>query len=167
MTLNTVAVNAIVRAVDLNQIVNALTGASAQAIFIDAVNSTTDYALTARNRGTGSKSFRVQDAAGNDLMLVNGTNISLGGNISFLDHDVVLGTTTGTKFGTSASQKCAFHNATPVIQRASANQAAAPAGGTGATAGAYDTAANRDALITLVNEIRTVLVEKGLMKGSA
>lgn len=50
---------------------------------------------------------------------------------------------------------------------AAAAQAAAPAGGTGATAGAYDTANNRDALIALVNAMRTVLVDNGLMKGSA
>ena len=46
-------------------------------------------------------------------------------------------------------------------------QAAAPAGGTGATAGAYDTANNRDAMIALVNEMRLVLIAHVLMKGSA
>lgn len=35
--------------------------------------------------------------------------------------------------------------------------AAAPAGGTGATAGAYDNATNRDAMITTVNGLRTAL----------
>lgn len=40
---------------------------------------------------------------------------------------------------------------------------AAPAGGTGATAGAYDTAANRDAAITLLNNIRTALIAHGIM----
>jgi hypothetical protein len=39
---------------------------------------------------------------------------------------------------------------------------AAPAGGTGATAGAYDTAAHRDSLITLVNNIRTALINNGI-----
>jgi len=34
---------------------------------------------------------------------------------------------------------------------------AAPAGGTGATAGAYDTAAHRDELIALVNAMRIQL----------
>lgn len=34
---------------------------------------------------------------------------------------------------------------------------AAPAGGTGATAGAYDTAANRDLMIALLNDIRTLI----------
>lgn len=40
--------------------------------------------------------------------------------------------------------------------------AAAPAGGVGAAAGAYDTAAHRDALITLVNNIRTALINNGI-----
>lgn len=73
----------------------------------------------------------------------------------------------GTVLGQSTTDKIGFYNATPVVQRAHADQAAAPAGGTGATAGAYDTAANRDALIALVNEMRTVLVNLGLMKGAA
>lgn len=80
--------------------------------------------------------------------------------------NIAVATTTGTKIGTSVSQKLAFHGATAVPQRASAAQAAAPAGGTGTASGGYDTAAHRDALISLVNEMRTVLVEKGLMKGS-
>jgi hypothetical protein len=36
---------------------------------------------------------------------------------------------------------------------------AAPAGGTGATAGAYDTAGNRDLMITVVNAMRTLINE--------
>lgn len=55
----------------------------------------------------------------------------------------------------------------PTGQRASANQAAAPAGGTGATEGAYDTSTNRDAAITLINEMRLSLIAAGIMKGSA
>lgn len=44
-----------------------------------------------------------------------------------------------------------------------ASGGAAPAGGTGATAGAYDTAVNRDAAITLLNNIRTALIAHGIM----
>lgn len=89
-------------------------------------------------------------------------------NLTIADaKNIVFGTTTGTQIGTAANQKWATHGATPIVQQASANQAAAPAGGTGATAGAYDTAAHRDALIALVNEMRLVLVNKGIMKGSA
>lgn len=42
---------------------------------------------------------------------------------------------------------------------AAAIPAAAPAGGTGATAGAYDTAGNRDLMITTVNGLRTWALE--------
>jgi len=49
----------------------------------------------------------------------------------------------------------------------SADQAEAPAGGTGAEAGAYDTAAHRDVLIKLVNEMRAALIAIGIIKGSA
>ncbi len=48
------------------------------------------------------------------------------------------------------------------VQAAYVVGAAAPAGGTGATAGAYDTAANRNAMITLVNNMRTCLINAGL-----
>jgi hypothetical protein len=41
---------------------------------------------------------------------------------------------------------------------------AAPAGGTGVAAGGYDTAGNRDTMITLVNAMRTCLIGVGLMK---
>lgn len=50
---------------------------------------------------------------------------------------------------------------------ASSDQAAAPAGGSGQTAGAYDSAAHRDTAIALLNAIRTALVEAGIMKGAA
>lgn len=90
------------------------------------------------------------------------------GTLTFGDgKNLVFGTTTGTQIGTATNQPIGFHGTTPSAQRANANQAAAPAGGTGATAGAFDTAAHRDTLINLVNEMRTVLVNKGLMKGSA
>jgi hypothetical protein len=49
-----------------------------------------------------------------------------------------------------------------VAQTAYVVGGAAAAGGTGATGGAYDTAAHRDALITLVNNIRTALINNGI-----
>lgn len=45
---------------------------------------------------------------------------------------------------------------------AAAVPAAAPAGGTGATAGAYDTAENRDLMIATVNGLRTHAIEVDL-----
>lgn len=50
------------------------------------------------------------------------------------------------------------------VQTPVAFLAAAPAGGTGAAAGGYDTAGNRDLMIALVNAMRVCLVDAGLMK---
>lgn len=60
----------------------------------------------------------------------------------------------------NTAQTIGFFGATPVVKQTIG--AAAPAGGTGATAGAYDTAANRDSMITLVNNMRTALINLGL-----
>jgi len=73
----------------------------------------------------------------------------------------------GTTLGQSATDKVGFHGSTPVAQRSGAAQQVAPAGGTGVAAGAWSSAADRDTTINLLNEIRLVLVNSGLMKGSA
>ncbi len=98
--------------------------------------------------------FKGKVIASDDITMKEGKNI-------------IAGTTTGTKIGTAITQKIAFYASTPIIQKAGAAQVAAPAGGTGTADGGYDTAENRDAAIALLNEIRTVLVNLGLMKGSA
>lgn len=64
----------------------------------------------------------------------------------------VRNTAAGYKIGTATSQKVGFFAATPVVQQASANQAAA----TDATT-----------VITLANALRTALVNLGLIKGAA
>jgi hypothetical protein len=76
---------------------------------------------------------------------------------------VVLNATTGTKIGTATTQKLAFHNATPVVQRAGAAQGAVVA----ITGGESPTEAEHNLVVTLVNELRAALVEKGIIKGSA
>lgn len=55
----------------------------------------------------------------------------------------------------------------PTGMRASANQASAPAGGTGTSSGGWDTSDNRDIAITLINEMRLAMIAAGIMKGSA
>lgn len=94
--------------------------------------------------------------------------------------NIVANTTTGTKIGTSTSQKIGFWNATPIVQPASANQAALT-NATGGTANgtlelvAATNTGDRSASINnnftelhvLLNEIRNVLVNTGLMKGAA
>lgn len=82
--------------------------------------------------------------------------------------NIITDTTTGTKIGTATTQKLGFFNATPVVQRAGAAQAAvATTGATNTTPYGFTTAAQANAIITLLNEIRATLVELGLMKGAA
>jgi hypothetical protein len=82
--------------------------------------------------------------------------------------DFTVGATTGTKIGTATAQKLALHGATPVVQRAGAAQAAvATTASTNTTPYGFTTAAQADALVTLVNELRAAVVEKGLIKGAA
>lgn len=74
----------------------------------------------------------------------------------------------GTKIGTDTTQKFAFHNSTPVVQRSGSAQAAvATTASTQTTPYGYSTQAQADGIVVLVNEIRAALVEKGLLKGSA
>lgn len=83
-------------------------------------------------------------------------------------HDIVTGTTTGTKVATGTTQKLAFHGAAPVVQRAGAAQAAVgTTAATQTTPWGFSTQAQADGIITLLNELRAALVEKGLIKGAA
>lgn len=76
--------------------------------------------------------------------------------------------TTGSQIGTAVGQKFAFHGSAPVAQRSGATQAAvATTGATNTAPYGYTTAAQADAIVTLLNEIRAALVEKGIIKGSA
>lgn len=82
--------------------------------------------------------------------------------------NITAGTVTGTKIGGAAAQKLGFWGAIPVVQPSGASQAAvAVTASTNVTPFGFTTAAQADAIITLLNEIRSVLVAEGLMKGSA
>lgn len=71
-----------------------------------------------------------------------------------------------TAIGNAAGDKVTFHGAGAQSGAQSALVADAAAGGTGATAGAYDTAQHRDELIALVNAMKACLVNHGLMAAS-
>ena len=74
----------------------------------------------------------------------------------------------GYLIGQSATDKVGFYGQTPVVQPAASSQAAvATTGSTNTSPYGYTTSAQADAIVTLVNEIRAVLVAAGLMKGSA
>jgi hypothetical protein len=103
---------------------------------------------------------------------------TLAGNLTINDtRNIVLATGTGTKIGTAVGQKLGFFDKTPVVQPAGANQAALTnsTGGTadGTLAAVSGSGADTDInnnfteLHTLLNEIRTALVNLGLIKGEA
>lgn len=111
-------------------------------------------------------------ATANLIMTLDTTALTLAESVN-----LITGTTTGTKIGTATTQKIGFWNATPIIQPASANQAALTnnTGGTyngtlvdvGAVFSQANINDNFTDVFTLLNEIRTVLVNTGIMKGSA
>lgn len=56
---------------------------------------------------------------GTDLVLLPQTNVRIAGHLKIDDaKNVILGTTTGTKFGTATTQKLGFYNVAPVVQQA-------------------------------------------------
>jgi|TARA_Y100000034_G_scaffold29397_1_gene35399 hypothetical protein len=79
--------------------------------------------------------------------------------------DFGVGSSDGTKLATASTQKLGFWGATPVVQAASADQAAPAAYATGAFG--LNSDANMEALYDLVVAMRTALVNAGIMKGSA
>lgn len=124
--------------------------------------------------------YRSQIASGTNRygLYMGGTATNyFAGAIQMADVDIILGTTTGTKIGTATSQKLSVWNATPIIQPASANQAAL----TNSTGGTYDgtlaaiSGTGDDAginnnftdIYTLLNAMRTAMVDFGSMKGAA
>lgn len=127
-----------------------------------AASSATTYTVYATMRVNGP-------TAGTNVTITTRQALSLGASLG-LDDDanVVLGTGAGTRLGTSVSQKLGFWNATPVVQPASANQAAvATTGATQTTPWGFTTAAQANGIVTLLNEIRAALVAVGIIKGAA
>ena len=78
------------------------------------------------------------------------------------------GQTTGTKFGLSSSDKIGKWGVVPIIQPASGDQAAiVTTGATQTNPWGFTTAAQANAIVTLLNEIRSALVSTGEIKGGA
>lgn len=70
--------------------------------------------------------------------------------------------------GESTTATLGFHGTAGTAQRAGAAQAAvATTGATNSSPYGFTTAAQADAIVALVNEMRAALVAKGLIKGSA
>lgn len=142
-------------------------GTSASCDFNLALSDEVSAMLDGVTAGTWAASKACTLNSSGDATLVDGT-------------DLALGTSTGTKIGTAVSQKLGFWNATPVVQPSGAAQAALT-NSTGGTAdatlsavGATDSGDvsgtindNFTELHTLLNAIRTALVNAGIIKGAA
>jgi UDP-N-acetyl-D-mannosaminuronic acid transferase (WecB/TagA/CpsF family) len=93
--------------------------------------------------------------------VANGVDFTIGEGT-----DIATGTTTGTKIGSAATQKVGFWGATPVVQPASAAQAAVAT--TPAATSSYGfSEAQANAIVALVNALRAALVSAGIIKGAA
>ena len=79
--------------------------------------------------------------------------------------DIKIGTGTGTKIGTATGQKLGFYNATPIVQPSGANQAVVS--GTADSTYSANEVTLINAIVTLLNQIRSDLVSVGIIKGSA
>lgn len=88
--------------------------------------------------------------------LIKTDRYTVGRTLQFHDgRNVQTGLTTGTKIGTSTSQKLGFWNKTPVDQPADS--------GTASTVSDPPTQGEVNAIVTIVNNIRDRLRETGLM----
>ena len=89
--------------------------------------------------------------------------------INLLDTvNIVFGTTTGNKIATAITEKIGVYGVTPIAQRAGAAQVAvATTGATNVSPFGYTTAAQANAIVTLVNELRAWAVAQGWIKGAA
>lgn len=168
---------------------NAITSAKIlDGTIVDADISTSAEIAVSKLADGSPRQLLQTDATGNIVEWTN--NIDVPGTldvngIATFDNDIVIAdtrnisvnTTTGTKIGISALQKIGFWNKTPVAQPSSANQAALTDNTTGTSGttlvdvgGVYSqTNINNNfaSIANLLNEIRTALVNVGLIKGSA
>jgi hypothetical protein len=119
--------------------------------------------LSATVASTGSTTFALTGTTPT-FTFSQGSTFSSG--ITLSTQNIVTDTTTGTKLGTATDQKLGFHNSTPTIQRAGAAQAQVATTGAALLSYGY-TEAQANGIVALLNEIQAVLVENGLMKGSA
>jgi hypothetical protein len=166
-------------AIDLSKLATgalptAITVASANLVDGTIVNA--DVSASAAIAGT-----KVAPDFGSQNIVTTGTlgagATTLSAALTLGNNNIVSGTGAGTKIGTSASQKLGFFDKTPVVQPAAANQAALTnsTGGTadGTLAAVSGSGADTDInnnfteLHTLLTEIRTALVNLGLIKGAA
>ena len=158
------------------------TTASKGKIAISAADSAGNTTTTITNASqAGARTYTIPDAGASASFLMTegaqtivaattftaGIVLTTTATVTFGEGgNVVTGATTGTKIGTATTQKLAFHNSTPVVQRSGVAQAAVVTTGATSTVPFGYTEAQANAIVTLVNELRAALVEKGLIAGA-
>ncbi len=127
---------------------------------------------------TAAESPASDNAINAGLTDLSSVDASIKENLAITDgKNIVLGTTTGTKVASAATQKMAFWGVTPVVQPAHANQGALT-DSTGGTAGftiadvtgSFSQSVlnnNFASVVRLLNRLRTDLVAAGIIKGAA
>lgn len=109
-------------------------------------------------------------AASKALVVDSSTDLTGMGTLTFASGKNIAMLTNGTKIGTATSNKIGFWNATPVIQQASATQAAVTPSTSFTGGDTVDKAvvlAAVQAVEALVNRLRLDLVTTGIIKGAA
>lgn len=82
--------------------------------------------------------------------------------------DVIgVGSPDGSTLGADATEKVSLHGKTPTAMRAGAAQAAVATTAATSSSPFGFAEAQANAIVTLLNEIRATLVEKGMFKGAA
>lgn len=139
-------------------------------LIADGTAAAPSLAFTSDNDGSGTGIYR---SGANALSIAtNGLlrfTIESNGDVTIADgKTIAVGTGNGTKIAGSTSQKLGFYGVTAIAQRNGAVQAAVvTTGSTSTTPFGYTTAAQADAIVTLVNELRAWAVAQGFIKGSA
>jgi hypothetical protein len=138
----------------------------ASANIVDGTIVNADVSASAAIAGTKvSPNFGSQAVATTGTLSAGAT--TLAGALTLGNNNIVAGDGAGVKIGTATTQKLGFFDAPPIVQPAGADQAAvATTGATDSSPFGY-TEAQANAIVALVNEMRSVLVNLGLMKGAA
>lgn len=149
-------------------------GSTASLSFAEITGNGTDAVVLAAPDALGASVVVVLPGSAGTLALTASPNLTtptITTSMTMADAaNIIANTSTGTKIGTATGQKLAFWNATPIIQPASANQAALSLDVDVTGADTVDKAAintNFSAIQTLVNQLRSDLVAAGVVKGGA
>lgn len=127
---------------NLKEYIESIIGAQPTEFFADgtaAAPSITFIGDTDTGLFLGGNNILGFSVNGTKVLDVRTAQVTSLGTFVLQDYNMLLGTTTGTKFGTATSQKLSFWNKTPVVQPTTAITTATNVGGAGTTIKIDDT----------------------------